>query len=71
MKPLNKTPSMLRVKVDFTSNKRTGYINGLDGGMNYTVPNGYTMTGLNSYHHNTYEDRRFRAYYAKPVATIQ
>lgn len=71
MKPLNKTPAMLRVKVDLSSNKRTGYINGWDGSMNYAVPKGYTMTGLNSYHSNRKEDRRFRVYYAKPVATIQ
>ena len=30
----------------------TGYVNNWDGYMNYNVPYGYYLTGVNSYHDN-------------------
>lgn len=38
----------------------TDYINGLDGLMDYSVSAGWSLVGLNSYHKNREEDRRWR-----------
>ena len=38
----------------------TGYVNGWDAYMNYYVPNGYFLAGVNSVHDNRKEDRRWR-----------
>ncbi|XP_062574151.1 hemagglutinin/amebocyte aggregation factor-like isoform X2 [Saccostrea cucullata] len=38
----------------------TGWLNNFDDPVAYFVPNGYVLRGVNSFHHNHYEDRRFR-----------
>jgi len=40
----------------------TDYVNSYDGEMDKTCPNNDVLVGLNSKHHNRYEDRRFRFY---------
>lgn len=41
----------------------TGYVNSMDGILNYSVPFGTAMTGLYSYHNNGTEDRQWRIRY--------
>jgi len=38
----------------------TGYINGWDDRMDHSTPNGYGIMGVQSDHHNFYEDRRWK-----------
>ena len=38
----------------------TGYLNNMDGEINYTVPAGYAIVGVESYHDNGAEDRRWK-----------
>ncbi|GFO33132.1 hemagglutinin/amebocyte aggregation factor [Plakobranchus ocellatus] len=38
----------------------TGYVNGWDAVMNFVCPRDYLITGLQSYHDNRREDRRFK-----------
>ncbi|MGI4401081.1 hypothetical protein ACR2V8_26850, partial [Klebsiella pneumoniae] len=38
----------------------TNYVNWFDGAMNFVVPWSYYVTGMHGYHHNGYEDRRYR-----------
>lgn len=41
----------------------SAYLNRMDAPIDYSLPAGYVMTGLNSYHTNGAEDRRWRVYY--------
>ena len=38
----------------------TGYVNDFDAPVLYSCPNGGYINGVASYHHNHYEDRRYR-----------
>ncbi|XP_063056142.1 dermatopontin-like [Engraulis encrasicolus] len=40
----------------------TQYLNNFDQPFNYQVPNNMVIAGMSSYHHNGYEDRRYRLY---------
>ncbi|XP_063056143.1 hemagglutinin/amebocyte aggregation factor-like [Engraulis encrasicolus] len=40
----------------------TPYLNDFDQSFNYHVPNHMVIAGVSSYHHNYYEDRRFKFY---------
>ncbi|XP_063073772.1 hemagglutinin/amebocyte aggregation factor-like [Engraulis encrasicolus] len=37
----------------------SGYVNSFNGVLSYTCPSNYVMSGVASYHSNTYQDRRF------------
>lgn len=41
----------------------TGYLNSMDGPLDWYVPEGCVMVGLQSYHNNGTEDRQWRIYY--------
>ncbi|KAI8512816.1 hypothetical protein Bbelb_094550 [Branchiostoma belcheri] len=38
----------------------TGYVNWFDHAMDFEVPASYYVVGMHGYHHNGYEDRRYR-----------
>ena len=40
--------------------KWTDYVNSMRGSMNYACPHNYVITGVESYHQNGKEDRRFK-----------
>merc|ERR1719171_487632 len=42
----------------------SGWVNNMDGGFTYTCPHNKAIVGFYSYHHNGYEDRRWRFYCA-------
>jgi hypothetical protein len=46
----------------------TGYVNGLDGGMDTALDGGAVMNGMSSYHNQKSEDRRFRFYFRRVQA---
>lgn len=43
----------------------TGYVNSMDGVLNYEVPHHHVMVGLYSYHNNKTEDRQWRVKYKR------
>ncbi|KAI8496084.1 hypothetical protein Bbelb_259250 [Branchiostoma belcheri] len=45
---------------DFTSHYWSEWVNEFDGVMNYVCPSGRVVTGFNSEHSNTHEDRRWK-----------
>ena len=48
----------------------TGYLNGFDAVINYSVPANSVMTGLYSYHDNGAEDRRWKVKYRSLTITF-
>merc|ERR1719171_1291000 len=42
----------------------SGWVNNMDGGFTYTCPHNKAIVGFYSYHHNGYEDRRWKFYCA-------
>lgn len=52
-----------RIELSWGSVRTTGYINSWDNAMNYSLGAGYVMVGLESYHSNHREDRRWKIKY--------
>jgi len=50
-------------RIKWGSVQMTGWVNGWDGVLNYTVPDQSVMVGLYSEHSNSKEDRRFKVRY--------
>lgn len=52
--------AMIELEADAEANARwTSWTNGWDGYSQYQCPGTYAITGVHSYHHNSYEDRRW------------
>lgn len=51
------------IRLSWSGVYTTGYVNWWDDGMNYYLPSGAVMVGLESYHSNHREDRRWRIKY--------
>merc|ERR1712159_451462 len=49
-----------KARIRATHHSWTGYLNNMDHPLSYSVGGKTYISGLSSYHHNGYEDRRFR-----------